>query len=52
MSVRSTTTFVLLGISSKARGATRAEIPYALAEINWKSVGNHGNLARNQKSGP
>ena len=22
------------------RGATRAEIPYALAEINWKSVGN------------
>ena len=38
------------------RGATRAEIPYALAEINWKSleksVGNHGTLARNQKSGP
>ena len=36
----------------RTRGATRAEIPYALAEINWKSVGNHGNLARNQKSGP
>ena len=37
---------------SGSRGATRAEISYALAEINWKSVGNHGNLARNQKSGP
>ena len=39
----------LLSVSRlKPRGATRAEIPYALAEINLEIIGNQVEISGNQ----